>query len=137
MRKDILHDDPAGDEHFHRDAYWKRQLPDGVLEKLASNGKECTDTDGLPLEDADPVPVVKLFIADGRGTWLLGHTYPNDPDLAFALVDLGYGAELGDVSISELKTLRGALGLPLERDRCFEGKLPISTYICKDGSIAA
>jgi hypothetical protein len=111
------------------DDYWARQFPQTVLNQLAKNGRECTDAAGLPLEDADPVPVVRLFMADGSGVWLLGHTYPNDPDRAYALADLGYGAELGDVRISELKEIRGALGLPIERDRQFKGTIPISQCV--------
>jgi hypothetical protein len=54
-----------------------------------------------------------------------------DPDggLAFGLCDLGMGEpELGCVSLSELATVRGKLGLPVERDRHFEADKTISAY---------
>jgi hypothetical protein len=114
--------------------YWKRQFPAAALEQLAKNGLECTDKTGFPFEDSDPIPVMKLFMADGPGEWLLGHTYPNDPDLVYCLANLGYGAELGDVRISDLKAIRGAMGLPLERDICFEGEKFISKYRLEDAA---
>ena len=49
--------------------------------------------------------------------------------LAFGLCDLGLGyPELGSVSMSELKALRGKLGLPVERDLHFAAKARISVY---------
>lgn len=43
--------------------------------------------------------------------------------------DIGAGSpELGYVSLSELATVRGQFGLPIERDRSFEGEYPISVY---------
>lgn len=80
-------------------------------------------------EDIDPVPVVKLFTPDAAATWLLTELDPDDPDLAFGLCDLGLGyPELGYVRLSELATVRGKLGLPVERDRCFRGLKPLSAY---------
>jgi hypothetical protein len=50
-------------------------------------------------------------------------------DLAFGLCDLGMGCpELGYVSLVELRTVRGKLGLPIERDLHFEADKPISAY---------
>jgi hypothetical protein len=44
-----------------------------------------------------------------------------DGGLAFGLCDLGMGCpELGYVSVMELQSVRGKLGLPVERDRHFE-----------------
>lgn len=43
--------------------------------------------------------------------------------------DLGMGEpELGYVSLIELQSLRGKLGLPIERDQHFEATKPISAY---------
>ncbi|MCB1781684.1 MAG: DUF2958 domain-containing protein, partial [Candidatus Competibacteraceae bacterium] len=42
---------------------------------------------------------------------------PEDPDIAFGLCDLGMQCpELGSVRLSELATIRGRFGLPVERD---------------------
>lgn len=52
-----------------------------------------------------------------------------EPDIAFGLCDLGMGCpELGSVSISELVTVRGRLGLPIERDRHFIARQTLSAY---------
>jgi hypothetical protein len=69
--------------------------------------------------DIDFKPVVKLFTPDAQCTWLL--TELGLDDIAFSLCDLGMGSpELGDVSMHELRNLRGPLGLPIERDMHFE-----------------
>ena len=68
----------------------------------------------------DFLPVVKLFTPDAGCTWLLTEIDPEDPDIAFGLCDLGMGCpELGSVSLSELESVRGRLGLPIERDLHF------------------
>ena len=77
----------------------------------------------------DHSPVIKLFTPDADFTWLLTEIDPEDPDMAFGLCDLGQGfPELGYVSLAELATVRGRLGLPIERDLSFTGKFPISIY---------
>jgi len=45
----------------------------------------------------------------------------DDPDILFGLVDIGYGFEYGDISRSELESLRfPPFGLPVERDISIE-----------------
>ena len=74
-------------------------------------------------------PVVKLFTPDANATWLLSELDPDDSDLAFGLCDLGLGEpELGYVRLSELATVRGPLGLPIERDLYFTADKLISAY---------
>ena len=59
---------------------------------------------------------VKYFTPDGGGTWYIAAYCPINR-LMFGLCDLGMGSpELGYVSLDELEALRGALGLPVERD---------------------
>lgn len=90
------------------------------MQRLLRNGAD---------PDADPAPVVKLFMPDGGATWLLTSIDPDDPDIAFGLCDLGVGfPELGCVSLTELRDLRGRLRLPVERDKWFEAVHPISVY---------
>jgi hypothetical protein len=65
--------------------------------------------------------VVKLFTPDAAATWLLSELDPEDPDIAFGLCDLGIGCpEMGSVRISEIESIRGKLGLPVERDIGFK-----------------
>ena len=94
-----------------------------LREKLLANGKASSDG------ECDLRPVVKRFTPDGAATWLLVELDPKDPDLAFGLCDLGMGfPELGYVRISEIESVRGQLGLPVERDKFFTGDKPISAY---------
>ncbi len=72
-------------------------------------------------------PVVKLFTPDAQCAWLL--TELGLDDIAFGLCDLGLGCpELGYVSMTELRALRGPLGLPIERDEHFDADKPLSAY---------
>lgn len=106
-----------------------KQLTKDIIERLEANGRirlECQE-DGK--EEPDFYPVVKLFTPDANCTWLLVELDPEDPDIAFGLCDLGMGfPELGSVSLSELSALRGALGLPVERDRSFKAAKTLSEY---------
>lgn len=95
--------------------------------QLLVNGQQSLDND-----DFDPRPVVKLFTPDAGATWLLTEIDPNDHDHAFGLCDLGQGfPELGYVSLAELQSVRGPLGLPVERDLHFAATQPISAYACE------
>jgi hypothetical protein len=77
----------------------------------------------------DFYPVVKLFAPDANATWLLSELDPDDSDLAFGLCDLGLGEpELGYVRLSELESVRGPLGLSVERDLGFSADRLISAY---------
>lgn len=92
--------------------------------QLLVNGQQSLDN-----ENFDPPPVVKLFTPDAGATWLLTEIAPDDHDHAFGLCDLGQGfPELGYVSLAELQSVRGPLGLPVERDLHFAATQPISAY---------
>ena len=77
------------------------------------------------VEPADKICVVKFFDPTGSWTWwateiLLDDgedvlTMPEDEIIFFGLVD-GFELEWGTFSLAELKEVRGALGLGIERD---------------------
>lgn len=91
--------------------------------QLIANGKASA------MQETDHFPVVKLFTPDAGATWLLSEIRADDADIAFGLCDLGCGfPELGYVSLSELATVRGKLGLPIERDRHFTATKPLTAY---------
>ena len=104
-------------------------LTQSIRERLVQNGhlrQECSEL-GSP--EPDFIPVVKLFTPDAGCTWLLTELDPDDPDIAFGLCDLGMGfPELGSVSITEIESVRGKLGLPIERDLHFMPTKTISAY---------
>ena len=92
--------------------------------RLLANGRRFAEDAGF-----DPPPVVKLFTPDAAATWLLASLDPDDPDIAFGLCDLGLGfPELGTVSLAELESVSGVLGLAVERDLFFAADRPISRY---------
>mgnify|MGYP003625657436 FL=1 len=62
--------------------------------------------------------VVKLFNPTGLGTWYLSELDP-ETNVAFGLCDLGT-PELGYVSIDELQSFKGQMGLGIEREYIFE-----------------
>ncbi len=64
----------------------------------------------------DAVAIVKFFTPDSNWTWYA--TEFDGKDTFFGLVD-GFEKELGYFSLSELQNVKGALGLPIERDRYF------------------
>ena len=78
--------------------------------------------------EIDFKPVVKLFNPCGAATWLLTEL-DDDGDTLFGLCDLGMGSpELGSVSLSELSSVKGPLGLGIERDRWFTPDKTLSEY---------
>lgn len=102
--------------------------------QLLANGQAYAEG-----RDINPLPVVKLFTPDAKATWLLTELDPEDGDTAFGLCDLGLGMpELGSVRLSELSTIRGPLGLPVERDLHFIPRRTLSEYAAlarENGSI--
>ena len=92
--------------------------------KLLKQGEYANTTD----DGSDLRPVVKFFTPDGSGTWLISELLP-DGDTMFGLCDLGDGCpELGYVSLSELQSVRGKMGLRVERDAHFKATKTIVEY---------
>lgn len=99
-------------------------ITDAIRADLLANGERFVADEAF-----DPPPVVKLFTPDAGATWLLASLDPAEPDIAFGLCDLGVGyPELGLVRLSEIEVVRGAIGLPVERDLFFEADRPLSAY---------
>lgn len=101
-------------------------MPDDIRARLLANG-------AVP-QEIDHLPVVKYFDPCGAATWIITELMPAEaervePDILFGLCDLGFGCpELGYVSLSELKSVRGRLGLGIERDLYFKARYPLSVY---------
>ena len=68
---------------------------------------------------SEAIAYLKMFVPDGQFTWYATE-YDGD-DTFFGLVD-GFEKELGYFSLSELQSVRGRLGLPIERDLYFKPK---------------
>jgi hypothetical protein len=72
---------------------------------------------GATENDPDPMVHCKFFYPDFGWTWY-GIEF-DGKDIFFGFVD-GDFPELGDFSLSELKSNRGILGFSIERDRWFK-----------------
>ncbi len=104
-------------------------LTSDLRQRLLQNGRLRLQFQMDGRDGPDFLPVVKLFTPDAGCTWLLTEIDPEDPDIAFGLCDLGMGfPELGSVSLSELESVRGRLGLPVERDLHFMPTKTLSAY---------
>ena len=81
----------------------------------------------MTLPELDRKPVVKYFHPVGSATWLISEF--DGKDLMFGLCDLGMGhPELGYVALSELRAVKGPLGLGIERDRYWSADRTLSEY---------
>ena len=104
-------------------------LTKDIEKRLLKNGQFRCSLQQENKAEPDFLPVVKLFTPDAGCTWLLTELDPDNPDIAFGLCDLGLGTpELGYVSISEIASVRGQLGLPVERDLYFSPEKTINAY---------
>ena len=106
----------------------QQMLLDSQREQLLANGAAnlLRRLDDGNTEDFRPV--VKLFNPCGASTWLLSEL-DEDGDTAFGLCDLGFGSpEMGNVSLSELASVRLIAGLYIERDIHFTAKKTLSEY---------
>ena len=65
----------------------------------------------------DALAVVKFFTPDAHWTWFASEFDGEDTFFGFVRGDF---PELGTFSLSELQSIRGCLGLPVERDRYFK-----------------
>jgi hypothetical protein len=82
-------------------------------------------------DNPDPMVVCKFFTSDAGWTWFAIEGSPVDAngyydtdkekvDFVFFGLVSGIDVELGYFSLSELKSVRGKLGLPVERDLHFQ-----------------
>lgn len=95
-------------------------ITDDIRARLLANG--------AVEEEADHLPVVKLFDPCGAATWIITEMMA-DGDTLFGLCDLGLGCpELGSVSLGEIQSVQGRLGLGIERDIFFRPRFPLSVY---------
>jgi len=70
-------------------------------------------------ETVDPICKVKLFTPDANWTWYIIEFSKEDNDTCYGYVK-GLENELGYFSLEEVKGVRGALKLPVERDIHFQ-----------------
>jgi len=99
-------------------------IPDDLRAELAANAAAHAE-DAIEL---DLVPRLKLFNPVGAGIWLITEL-DADGDRMFGLCDLDRGCpELGYVSLAEITAVKLPFGLAIERDRHFQGRVPLSVW---------
>ena len=76
-------------------------------------------------EQDDPIVQVKFFTPDSSWTWWCIEF--DGKDLFYGLVD-GLCQEYGYFSLTELESIQGPLGLPIERDIYFK-PTPVSKFL--------
>ena len=85
-----------------------------ITEEIRRNLPKLYEQDGKGL---DAIAFVKFFTPDSNWTWYA--TEFDGTDLFFGLVD-GFEKEFGYFSLSELQSVKGPLGLKIERDLYFK-----------------
>lgn len=68
--------------------------------------------------DLNQMVIAKFFDPCGSWSWYVMNQDPEDPDYLWGIVD-GFAVEMGSFSLSELESVKGALGLGIERDLYF------------------
>jgi hypothetical protein len=96
-------------------------IPEALRARLLANDRN------LP-NDADPVPVVKLFTPGAAATWLLTELDSDDQDRAFGLSDTGGALRLGYLSLSQITSINERLGHPVKYDPSFVPQFRLSVY---------
>ena len=74
--------------------------------------------------EPNPEIVVKFFTPDAQWTWfVIEGEKQADGDWMFFGYVVGLANELGYFTLNQLREIRGSMGLPIERDRYFSGRL--------------
>ncbi|MCC7162459.1 MAG: DUF2958 domain-containing protein [Anaerolineae bacterium] len=94
------------------------------MKLLTTELRKQLPTLGTTANQADPTIVCKFFTPDSSWTWY-AIEFDGD-DTFYGLVD-GFEQEFGSFSLAELETLRGPMGLPVERDLYFKSA-PVSKF---------
>ena len=111
-------------------------LPAEALKKLYENGETNNKHRGIDGNTEDFQPVVKFFNPMGAATWLISEIEASGEDMdgnhdyiLFGLCDLGFGSpEMGSVSYNEIRSVRLAGDMGIERDIHFRPTKTLTEY---------
>ena len=67
----------------------------------------------------NPICIIKLFTPDSTFAWHLIELSKDDMSTCYGYVDSGFDKELGYFSLKEIESIKGPLGLKVERDVSF------------------
>jgi Protein of unknown function (DUF2958) len=69
---------------------------------------------------SDPIVYAKFFTPDSNWTWFITEGGQDGDEYLFFGYVIGFEAEWGYSALSDLESVRGPLGLPIERDLYFK-----------------
>ena len=85
-----------------------------ISEDLLSNIPDLYETERA----INPICQVKLFTPDSQWTWYIIEFSKEDKSTCYGYIK-GFESELGYFSLQELESIKGPLGLAVERDLSF------------------
>jgi hypothetical protein len=88
-----------------------------MTKELLKKLPDLYSTEEIPL--LDKVAVCKFFTPDSNWTWLICEAREEEDDLLMWGLVLGFEQEFGYVSLNELESCHGPLGMKIERDLHF------------------
>ncbi len=83
-------------------------------------------------KNKDPIVHVKFFTPDSSWTWFVTEGQAQEDDFIFFGYVIGHFKEWGYLSLNDLSSTQGPLGLPIERDLHFT-PAPISEVLKREG----
>ncbi len=86
-------------------------IPESILENIP----DLYETERA----TNPMCQIKLFTPDAQWTWYIIEFSKEDKSTCYGYVK-GFESELGYFSLQELKSIKGPLGLAVERDISFK-----------------
>lgn len=86
-------------------------IPQSILENIP----DLYETE----RSLNPICQIKLFTPDAQWTWYIIEISKEDKSTCYGYV-VGFESELGYFSLKELETIKGNLGLRVERDLFFK-----------------
>lgn len=88
-----------------------------LTKELRAKLPKLYQTEDIPVEEK--IAIAKFFTPDAQWTWYAVEGQEEDDDFTFFGLVYGLEKEWGYFSLKELESVRGKLGLPIERDKWF------------------
>lgn len=95
-----------------------------ITKDILAKMPKLYSTEKTPIDQKNAF--VKFFTPDSNWTWYAveGEVQENGDILFFGLVE-GFDRDWGYFTLHELESVRGAYGLPVERDMHFSGRISL------------
>lgn len=105
---------------------WQTDTPRFFTPETAQRLRDQGDRDF----GGDVVPAARIRLPHTDAVFLIGALHPRHTHLAFGLVDLGLGPEIGEIDLADLALTLNEAGWTLEPDTDFDaGDARLSDYL--------